>query len=82
VAKKVTVAQPRPVPTADDWVTQKTEPKPEAQPALIKRITVDVSEVLHTRIKVGCAAARVKMADAVREVLERSWPATKDREAA
>jgi hypothetical protein len=49
---------------------------------LIKRITVDVSEDLHTRIKVGCASARVKMADAVREVLERTWPATKDREAA
>jgi hypothetical protein len=71
VAKKVTVAQPRPVPTADDWVTQKTEPV-EAPPVLVKRITVDVSEDLHTRIKVGCAAARVKMADAVREVLERT----------
>jgi hypothetical protein len=79
VAKRVTVAQPRPVPTADDWVSQKTEP--EAPPAPIKRITVDVSEDLHTRIKVGCAAARVKMADAVREVLERTWPA-KEREAA
>jgi hypothetical protein len=82
VAKRVTVAQPRPVPTADDWVAQKTEPEVSAPPAPVKRITVDVSEDLHTRIKVGCAAARVKMADAVREVLERTWPATKDREAA
>jgi len=81
VAKKVTVAQPRPVPTADDWVAQKTEPEAPAAPALIKRITVDVSEDLHTRIKVGCAAARVKMADAVREVLERTWP-EKEGEAA
>ena len=81
MAKKVTVAQPRPVPTADDWVSKKPAPE-EAPPVLIKRITVDVSEDLHTRIKVGCAAARVKMADAVREVLERTWPATKDREAA
>jgi len=34
-----------------------------------------VTEDLHTRIKVACAVARVKLSDAVREVLEQRWPA-------
>jgi len=74
MAKKVSVAQPRPLTTADEFVRHKPEAKAEGE-LRPKRITVDVTEDLHTRIKVACAVARVKLSDAVREVLEQRWPA-------
>jgi hypothetical protein len=41
----------------------------------MKRLTIDVSESLHTRIKLDCVANKQKMADAIRDLLERHWPA-------
>jgi len=40
----------------------------------MKRFTIDVTETLHRRIKMQCAAKGVKMADVVRELLEREFP--------
>jgi predicted DNA binding CopG/RHH family protein len=40
----------------------------------MKRFTLDVPLELHTRIKTQCAARGVKMADILREVLEREFP--------
>jgi len=40
----------------------------------MKRLTIDVPESLHTRIKLSCVANRQKMADAVRILLEQNWP--------
>lgn len=48
---------------------------PPAEP--MKRFTIDVTESLHTRIKVQCAARGAKMADVIRELLEREFPAGK-----
>jgi hypothetical protein len=42
-----------------------------AQP---KRLTIDVSEDLHRRMKVACAERGLVMADVVRELLERRFP--------
>ena len=39
----------------------------------MKRLTIDVSEDLHRRIKVGCAGRGVKMADEIREMLEKEF---------
>ena len=36
----------------------------------MKRLTIDVSVDLHSAIKVSCAQRGVKMADAIREILE------------
>jgi hypothetical protein len=41
----------------------------------MKRLTIDIPESLHTRIKLSCVANRRKMADAVRELLDQRWPA-------
>lgn len=38
-----------------------------------KRFTIDVPAELHRRIKIGCAAKGVKMADAIREILDREF---------
>jgi hypothetical protein len=40
----------------------------------MKRFTIDVPESLHTRIKIGCAKRKAKMADVIRELLEREFP--------
>lgn len=55
--------------TADQWVESRA-----AEPTATKRLTFDVSESLHRRIKSQCAAKGVKMADELRELLERHFP--------
>jgi hypothetical protein len=55
--------------TAEQWIAGKKAP---AEP--MKRFTIDVPVELHTRIKVDCARRHLKMADIVRELLEREFP--------
>lgn len=48
---------------------------PLVQPAEpTKRFTIDVGEGLHRRIKAQCANRGAKMADVIRELLEREFP--------
>lgn len=57
----------------DDWVASRAvpEPAPEAVPEVkMKRLTLDVSEELHRKIKSGCANRGTKMADEIRALLE------------
>lgn len=51
---------------ADEWVNNRTM---EA----MKRLTIDVPASLHARIKSQCALRGVKMADEVRELLEKHF---------
>jgi hypothetical protein len=65
---------------ADNWVgkgiEQHLQPRAETTPAeRMKRLTIDVSESLHARIKVDCARRCAKIADEVRELLEKHFPA-------
>lgn len=64
------VPAPRPAETADDWVNHRSTPETEP----MKRLTIDLPESLHRRIKVACANKGVKMADDLRELLERTYP--------
>ena len=50
---------------ADDWVNNRME--------TTKRLTIDVPASLHARIKSQCAIRGVKMADEVRELLEKHF---------
>jgi hypothetical protein len=71
MAKRVQISQPRaPVAVADDFV-RKVSSRDDVP---MKRLTIDIPESLHTRIKIACAANRQKMADAVRALLEAQWP--------
>lgn len=49
----------------------------EVQPPeeLMKRFTIDVPASLHMRVKIGCAQRGLKMADVLREMLEKEFPA-------
>ena len=70
-----TVAFKMPTPArADAWVAEREAPPPAAAEQM-KRFTIDVPLSLHTRIKVQCAAKGVKMADVIREMLEREFSA-------
>jgi predicted DNA binding CopG/RHH family protein len=50
--------------TAEEWVTGGQK---------MKRLTIDVPEDLHRRIKMGCAARGAKMADEIRELLDKEF---------
>lgn len=49
------------------------ERPPAYQVPAMKRLTIDVSVALHSAIKVSCAQRGIKMADAIREILEHEF---------
>jgi hypothetical protein len=70
-AKKVAFGtQPpqKPVVTPDAWV------EGNDTNAGTKRLTIDLPENLHRRVKMGCAQRGEKMADVVRALLEKEFP--------
>ena len=66
--KKISIgAKPtaKPAPeAADAWVESRG-----AEPEPMKRLTIDIAESLHRRIKAQCAMDGTKIADQVRELL-------------
>ena len=59
----------------DDWVKSRgTSPKVVSMDEPMKRFTIDVPLSLHTRVKMKCAEDGRKMADVLREILEREYP--------
>lgn len=68
----------------DKWVGQTTADVSEApktakvvplhaEAEANKRLTIDVTESLHKRIKAQCAMRGTKMADVIRELLEKEF---------
>jgi hypothetical protein len=81
MSKKVAFKMPAPVArlpeAAEDWVQERKTPPGIAmvRPAEpMKRFTIDVSESLHRRIKMQCVMRGTKMADVIRELLEKEFP--------
>jgi hypothetical protein len=76
--KTVSFRKPATPATAEQWVKgsgdRETSAPTPAEP--MKRFTIDVPIELHRRIKAGCAERGLKMADALRELLEREFPRT------
>lgn len=56
-------------PSADAWVTKREQ---SAEP--MKRLTIDIPLSLHQRVKSQCALRGLKMADKMRELLEKEFP--------
>ncbi|MCW6512403.1 plasmid partition protein ParG [Lichenifustis flavocetrariae] len=40
----------------------------------MKRFTIDVPDSLHKRVKTACAMRGLKMADVIRDMLDREFP--------
>ena len=84
MSKSVSFARPvrKPQPDADAWVggsgteAAAPAPKPAKQPVPMKRLTLDVPEELHRRVKSGCAVRGEKIADVVRRYLDAEFPAS------
>lgn len=65
---------------ADDWIGQGrdvTTPDNKQPVGPTKRLTVDIAQDLHRRIKVHCAETETQIADVVREMLDKAFPAVK-----
>jgi hypothetical protein len=62
-------AKPLARPSADQWVSDQPSNEP------LKRLTIDVAPSLHKRIKIRCASLDLKMADVIRDLLEKEFPA-------
>ena len=62
--------KPNPDKTADEFVEKGEGTSSEPS----KRLTIDVPESLHRRIKSQCAMRGAKMADVIRGMLEKEFP--------
>ena len=74
--KTVAFKVPKPA-TPDEWVRNapaSEQPSAPAAQQATTRFTIDVPLDLHSRIKVECAGRGLKMADVLRELLEREFP--------
>ena len=83
--KTIMPAAPALPKAAEEWIGLPTADVPEVKPSNVttlpvasdamKRFTIDVEEGLHKRIKAQCAMKGTKMADVIREMLEKAFPA-------
>ena len=80
--KSVTFARPPRPADPDAWVggvgSEAAAPIPERVPERtpMKRLTLDIPEPLHRRVKTGCAMRGEKIADVVRRYLDAEFPAS------
>ncbi|MBA1159345.1 plasmid partition protein ParG [Microvirga mediterraneensis] len=85
MAKKTALGKAPPKPrTADEFVAAGSEnlgqrlvrsAEEAVEMVKMKRLTLDVPESLHKRIKRTCADRGEMMADVLREILEKEFPA-------
>lgn len=64
--------------SADKWVDSRSTPNTEKErndQEPMKRLTIDVPDTLHRRIKAQCANRGVKMNEEIRALLEQHFPA-------
>jgi ParG len=75
MTKKISIAtKPMAAPKladADAWVDKRSTEV--ASDEKIKRLTIDIPNGLHRQIKIQCATRGTKMADEIRELLERHF---------
>lgn len=75
-AKKVTIGQKpsrkaaEKKATADNWVESRGVVEEQEK---IKRLTIDIPESLHTRIKVKATMSGKTMADMIRDILQKNF---------
>ena len=62
--------------TADEWIAQGKEgsPSPEPEKEKMKRLTLDIPEALHRKIKAASATRGRKIVEEIREILEKEYP--------
>lgn len=73
MAKKVAFSG-KPTKSVDEWVEKGKESVPAKPAEEMKRLTLDIPESLHRRIKTGAATRGRKIVEEIREILEREYP--------
>ena len=63
IGTRPTTRQAGPAPDANAWIANQEQSEPER----IKRLTIDLPESLHRRIKVACVLEGVTIVEVVRE---------------
>jgi hypothetical protein len=77
MSKTIEFKMPPRATSAEDWVqgAGARDREAAAPPEPMKRFTIDVPVGLHCRVKIACAQRGLKMADVLRDLLEREFPA-------
>jgi len=57
--------------TPDAWIESRDKPAAPAEPT--KRLTVDIPQSLHKRIRLACIEQDEVMADAIRRILQNAF---------
>ena len=55
----------------DAWIEKRDKPAAPAEPT--KRLTVDIPQSLHKRIRLACIERDEVMADAIRNILQKAF---------
>jgi hypothetical protein len=71
MARKAVSIPTRAISTPDDFVNRRPEPEPEKPAEQVIRLSVDLPESLHTKLKILCVTNRQRMTDRVRKLIER-----------
>lgn len=73
--KSIVIQRPK-AAGAEAWINDvaKAGISPSTTSERRKRLTLDVSEDLHRRIKMSCVGRGELMADVLREILEKAFP--------
>jgi hypothetical protein len=81
----MTTARPRVAAAVDEWVLSRLGSDDEAAPAALtpaptpaeptKRLTFDIPASMHRRLKLGATARDQNIADVLRELIDREFPA-------
>jgi hypothetical protein len=89
IGKRPQAAAPaRPSPEAvEKWMQEKgsgageplgasTSMEPAAPAPKMKRLTIDIPDMLHRRVKSRCSQDGLRMAEVIRDLLEQRFPAS------
>jgi proline-rich tail region repeat protein len=60
--------------TPEDWIEKRDKPAAPAEPT--KRLTVDIPQSLHKRIRLACIEHDEVMADVIRDILQKAFQGT------
>jgi len=75
MSKTVAFKQPPAAPqAAESWVkpTPQLPPAPAQELIPMKRLTVELPETLHTRLKIECVRRRRQAYEVIRDILEKA----------
>ena len=74
IGTRPTTRESGPAPDPDAWVANHDLAEP-TEPERRKRLTIDLPESLHRRVKIACVMEETTIVEVVRELLAERFPA-------